>query len=161
MHGVHDEVGGAVHDAAHGAHGVQPLDTGQIHQPRDAAAHSGGAAQGHALFLCQCRQLRIVGGDQGLVGRDHVLAPLHSGADVLVGGVQPAHDLHHRVDGVIGQNVVEVVGGQALRQAGLGAAQQHTGNGDVAAALGQLQHAAAHHAKAQQSDVHWEVPPVS
>ena len=158
MHGVHDEIGGAVHDAAHGAHGVQPLDPRQIPQPWDAAAHGGGAAQRHALFLRQAGQLPVIGGDQRLVGGDHVFAPLHGGGDVLIRRVQAAHDLHHRVDALVTKNVVEVVGGQALRQPRLGAAQQHTGDGDIAAALCQLQYAAAHYAEAQQTDVHRNTP---
>ena len=154
MHGVHDEVGGAVHDAAHLAHGVQPLHPGQVHQPGDAAAHGGGAAQGHALFLCQRRQLLIIGGDQGLVGGDHILAPLHGGSDIFIGRVQPAHDLHHRVDGIVAQDVVHVRcrdgGGQSL----LGTAHQHPRHVHVLTAGGQLPHAAAHHAEAQQTDIH-------
>ena len=154
VHGVHDEVGGAVHDAAHGAHRIQPLHPLQIHQPRDAAAHGGGAAQRHALLRRQRGQLRIVRSDQRFVGCDHMLTPLHSGGDVLIGRVQPAHDLHHRVDGVVVENVVHVKGDGALRQPRLGTAQQHPLHADIVSLRGQLPYAAAYHAEAQQTDVH-------
>ena len=77
-----------------------------------------------------------------------MLAPLHGGGDVLVGRVQAAHDLHHRVDGIIAQDVVDVHGGDGGGQAVLGAAQQHALYVHILTVGGQLPHAAAHHAEA-------------
>ena len=159
VHGVHDEVGGPVHNAAHGAHRVQPLYALQIRQPRDTAAHRRRTPQSHALLCRQSGQLAVIGGDQRLVRGDHVLAPLHGGGDVLIRRVQPAHDLHHRVDGVVVENVVHIEGTHVLRQTRLGTTQQHTRHADVLPPGAQLPHAAAHYAKAQQSDIHTSVPP--
>ena len=154
VHGVHDKVGGAVHNTAHGAHRIQPLHALQIRQPGYAAAHGGGAAQGRALLPGQCRELRVIGGDQCLVGRDHVLALRQRGGDIFIGRVQPAHDLHHRVDFRVIEDVIGIEGDHLLRQALFGTAEQHTLHIQVIARRAQRPHAAAYHAKAQQTDMH-------
>lgn len=113
-----------------------------------------GAAQGRALLPGQCRELRVIGGDQCLVGRDHILAPRQRGGDIFIGRVQPAHDLHHRVDFRVIEDVIGVEGDHLLRQALFGTAEQHTLHIQVIARRAQRPHAAAYHAKAQQTDMH-------
>ena len=148
MHGVHDEIAGAVHDAAHPADGVQLLAPGQIHQPRNAAAYRRRAQQRLALCLCQLRQLLIVGGDQRLVGGDHVLARLQCGGDVLVGGVQTAHHLRHNVDAVVVEDILKIMGGD-IRDLGLFRADENAADVEILTAAAPLVYAAAHHAEAQ------------
>ena len=157
VHGVHDIVAGAVHDAAQGLDLIQAGHTLQIHQPGDAAAHRRRAAQGHALFRRQGGELPVIGGDEGLVGSDHVLARFQGGLDVLVGRVETAHHLHHRVDGIIAQNILDVTGGNGgnLR---LVRAHQNALHRHVAAAQAPLMHAAAYHAISQKAKLHIAPP---
>ena len=98
MHGVHNKVGGAIHNAAQTADMVQLLAAGQIDQPRNTAAHRRGAKQGLSAYISQCGQLPVIGGDQRLVGGDHMLAGLQRSGNIFIGRVQASHDLRHHID---------------------------------------------------------------
>ena len=157
MHGVHDEVARAVHDAADGDDAVEPLTALEVHEPRNAAADGGGAAQGDTVLPGESRQLRIVRRDDGLVRRDDVLARLDGGADVLIGRVQPTHDLDDRVDGGVVENVLDTAGGNRF-DAGLAAAHQHAVDGEIRAAARPVVDAGTHDAEAEKSNMH-NTPP--
>ena len=153
MHGVHNEVGGAVHDTAHPADAVQLLAPGQIHQPWDAAAYRSRTQQRFAALPRQRRQLLIVGGDQRLVGGDHMLPGLQGGGDVLIGGMQAAHDLRHHVDGVVVKDLLKITGGDRGNLRFI-RADQDTADMEILPAAAPFVDAAAHHAEAQQCNVH-------
>ena len=157
MHGVHNEVGGTVHDTAHPADAVQLLAPCQIHQPWDAAAHGSRTQQRFAALLRQRRQLLVVGGDQRLVGSDHMLSGLQGGGDILIGGMQAAHDLRHYVDGVVVKDLLKIAGGNRgnLR---LIRTDQDTADMEIFPAAAPFVYAAAHHAEAQQCNVHIDPP---
>ena len=157
MHGVHDEIGGAVHNTAQFRDGIQALAALQIGQPRDTAAYGGRAAQGNPMHRCQTHQLRIEGADNGLVGGDHMLARLQSGADVLIGRVQTAHDLYDDADGAVAGDGGDVRHRQSAQLRPL-APHQNLGDGEIRPLRTEIQNAAAHYAAAQQSDVHKKPP---
>ena len=159
VHGVHNEVGGAVHNAAQLADAVQPLAPFQVGQPRNAPAYGGGAAQGNAAFPGQTRQLRVVGADDRLVDRHHMLARLQRGADVLVSRVQPAHDLCHDADSLVVYNVGDVRHRQRP-QVRPRPPHQNLGHSQILPTCTKIQNAAAHNAAAQKSNVHNKTSPV-
>ena len=157
MHGIHDEIAGAVHDAAHTADGVQLLAPGQIHQPRDAAAHRRRTQQRLALCLGQIGQLLIVGGDQRLVGGDHMLARLQGGGNVLIGGMQAAHHLRHDVDAAVVEDILKIMGGD-VGDPGLLRADENAADVEILPAAAPLVYAAAYHTEAQQCNIHNDPP---
>ena len=153
LHGVEDEVGGAVEDAAH------PLD--RVHAPRaqevvqvgDAPADAGGNAHARAAVVGGLRHLRIVVGEHQLVGRDYALAGAQRAHHELVRRFQPAHQFHHGVDGLVFQYILKARG-QFAAQPGDGAQIQHAGDLHVRAFGHDLVNARADGAHAQQSDSH-------
>ena len=147
VHGIHNEIGGAVHNTAHFGNRIQTLAAFQIGQPGDTAAHGGRTAQSHAVFPGQGRQVRIVSGNQRLVGGDHMLFRLQRGTDILVRRMQTAHDLHHRINGGIVEDLVKIAGGNGGNFLDL-TAHQYAANGQIRAVFGQFIHAAAYDAEA-------------
>ena len=152
-HGIHDEVGGAVHDASHLRHGVHPAAALQIYQPWDTSAHRRRTAKRHPVFTSQRRQLPVVGADDCLIGRHHVLPPRQRPADPFIGRVQTPQHLHHRVDIRIPEDGLHVLHRRLDQRRHL-PAHQHLLHIQGPVFLRQLPHAAAYHAEAQQSDVH-------
>ena len=153
MHSVHDEVGGAVHDAAQLGDGVQPLAPFQIGQPRNAPAYGGGAAQGHAVFRCQLDQLRVKGADDRFVGGNHMLAGAQRGANILIGRVQTAHDLDDDADSGIVRDGGYIRHRQTAQLRPV-PPHQHLGHVQIRPLGAKVHNAAAYHAAAQQSDIH-------
>lgn len=152
-HGIHDEVGGAVHDAPHLRHGVHPAAALQIYQPWDTSAHRRRTAKRHPVFTSQRRQLPVVGADDCLIGRHHVLPPRQRPADPLIGRVQTSQHLHHRVDIRIPEDGLHVLHRRLAQRRRL-PAHQHLLHIQGPVFLRQLPHAAAYHAESQQPDVH-------
>ena len=105
------------------------------------------AAQGHAVFGGQGCQLTVAGADDRLVGGDHVLTGAQSGGNVFIGGVDAAHHLHHRVDGGIGDDVVDIGGGDGRDLRDL-AAHQYLGHLHIVALCDDIVGTLAHHAEA-------------
>ena len=130
VHSVHDEVGGAVHDAAQLGDGVQPLAPFQIGQPRNAPAYGGGAAQGYTVFRCQLDQLRVKGADDRFVGGNHMLAGAQRGANILIGRVQTAHDLDDDADSGIVRDGGYIRHRQTAQLRPF-PPHQHLGNGEI------------------------------
>ena len=157
-HGVENIVAGAVHDAADEIDFLHPADPLQLRKPADAAAHCSGAAQAHALLLCQRQQFIIKGSHQSLVGGDHVLARLDAGADKLIGRMQSAHGFHHGINGFILQDGLKIPGHFRIGQ-GHVFQTYHPHHLHILPACGDLIYTPANHAEAQQSDSHPEILP--
>ena len=153
VHGVHDEVGGAVHDAADLADGVQPLAPLQIGQPRNAAAHRRRAAQGHAVFRRQPYKLRVKRADDRFVGGDHMLAAAQRLTDVFVGRMQPAHDLNDDADAGVADDGADVRH-RPIAQLRPLPPHQHFRDVQIRPLGAKVHNAAAYYAAAQQSDIH-------
>ena len=98
VHAVQDEVGRAVHDAEHAAHGVASQRFPQRAQQRDGAGHGGLVVQVSAVFAGRAVDLRAVLGEQGLVRGDHRLPALERGQHQRPGRLDPADHLDHDVD---------------------------------------------------------------
>ena len=152
-HRVENVVAGAVHNAAHLPDGLAAACPLQFTQPADAAANRCGAAKQQTLFLGQGDQIIIEGGDQSLVGGDDVLAGFHSGPDELICRVQTTHSLHHGVDGVIVQDILEILCSFRIGQGDVLQAQ-HLCDLNIITALGQIVKTFSHNAKTKQTDFH-------
>ena len=152
-HRIENVVAGAVHNAAHlldGLHTAGPL---QLGQPADAAANGSGATEANAFFLGQGDQLVVEAGNQSLVGGDDVLAGLNSCPDKLISRVQTTHSLHHRVDGVVVQHILEILGDFRVGEGHILQAY-HLGDLHIVPVSGQVVNASANHAETKQSDFH-------
>ena len=158
-HGVQNVIAGAVHNAAHMVNGLNAPGPLQLGKPADAAAHRGGAAQEDAPLPGQGNQLVKAGGDESLVGGGHVLARQNGAADILIGRMEPADGLHHRINMGVIQNIFKVMGYNSVRQLQIPAAQ-HPGNGHVLPPCDDLIYAPAHGAEAQKSYLHLFLSPL-
>ena len=82
-----------------------------------------------------------------------MLTRAQSGADILIGRVQAAHDLDDDADGRIARDVGNIRHRKSA-QLWPGTAHQHLGDGEVRPLRAEVQNAAAYHTAAQQSNVH-------
>ena len=167
VHARQDVVGGAVEDTGDG----QDLVAHQVMLERaddgDTAAAAGLALNLNAAlacFLCECLD---VAAQQGLVGRDDVLAVLEGSGEDLGRGVLAADQLDDDVDGGVGDDIVPVArkglalntGGFGLlpgKRAGAGQLKVDAVGGQVliVVALDQAGNAATDGSQADQADVH-------
>ena len=108
-HRGQDEVGGAVEDAVDGLDLVAGEAEDQGPDERDAAADAGFKEVVDVVFLGDLQQFQTAGGHEFLVGRDHVLAGRQTLRGEVEGGVHAAHGLGDDPDGVIVQDVVEIL----------------------------------------------------
>ena len=137
-------------------------------------AHDGDAAAAAGLALnLHAARARLLGerldmtAQQGLVGRDDVLAVLEGGGEDLGRGVLAADELDDDIDGGVGDDVVPVTRkGLALNACRLGLLpSKRAGAGQlkvdavgckvlIVVALDQTGHAAADGSQTNQTDVH-------
>ena len=130
---------------------MDPLDAaGALHfaQPADTAADGCSAAELNAFFLRQRQQLVIEGGNQCLVGGNHVLTGLNGSTHKFVSRVQTTHSFNDGIDGVILQHPFEVPGHFRVGQKDIFQADDlcHL---HIIAFCGNIINAATHDAKAQ------------
>ena len=167
VHARQDVVGGAVEDAGDG----QDLVAHQIVLKRahdgDAAAAAGLALNLHAARACLLGKRLDVTAQQGLVGRDDVLAVLKGSGEDLGCGMLAADQLDDDVDGGVGDDIVPVARkGLALNACRLGLLPgKRAGAGQlkvdavgcqvlIVVALDQTGHAAADGSQTDEADVH-------
>ena len=167
VHARQDIVGGAVEDAGDG----QDLVAHQVVLKRahdgDAAAATGLALNLHAARTRLLGKRLDVTAQQGLVGRDDVLAVLKGSGKDLGCGMLAADQLDDDVDGGVGDDVVPVTRkGLALNACRLGLLpSKRAGAGQlkvdavgcqvlIVVALDQTGHAAADGSQTDQTDVH-------
>ena len=167
VHARQDVVGGAVENAGDG----QDLVAHQVVLERahdgDAAAAAGLALNLHAACARLLGERLDMTAQQGLVGRDDVLAVLEGGGKDLGRGVLAADQLDDDVDGGVGDDVVPVTRkGLALNACRLGLLPgKRAGAGQlkvdavgcqvlIVVALDQTGHAAADGSQTDQTDVH-------
>ena len=156
VHGVEDKIGGAVHNAADADDRLLVGAALQTGQPGDAAAGCRRAPQRDAPLFGQGHQLAVVPGDEELVGGDDVFARREGAFDPFIGRMQSADDLHHRVDALVGEDLVDAFGNGAGHAVGNHQAQG-AGHLHVGAVLQELVDAVAHSAQAKQRNAHWFV----
>ena len=167
VHARQDVVGGAVENAGDG----QDLVAHQVVLERahdgDAAAAAGLALNLHAACARLLGERLDMTAQQGLVGRDDVLAVLEGGGKDLGRGVLAADQLDDDVDGGVGDDVVPVARkGLTLNTGCLGLLpSKRAGAGQlkvdavgcqvlIVVALDQTGHAAADGSQTDEADVH-------
>ena len=167
VHARQDVVGGAVENASDG----QDLVAHQVVLERahdgDAAAAAGLALNLHAARARLLGERLDVTAQQGLVGRDDVLAVLEGSGEDLGCGMLAANQLDDDVDGGVGDDIVPVARkGLALNACRLGLLpSKRAGAGQlkvdavgcqvlIVVALDQTGHAAADGSQTDQTDVH-------
>ena len=86
-----------------------------------------------------------------------MLARLQRGGDVLIGGMQAAHHLRHDVDALVVEDILKIMGSD-VGDLGLFRADEDTADVKILPAEAPLVYAAAHHAEAQQCNIHNDPP---
>ncbi len=166
-HAGEDVVGGAVHDAGDGEHGVSGQVVLEGSHDGDAAAAGRLAAQLDAGARRRPGEFGHVASEQGLVGRDNVLAMGEGLLEDFGRGMLPADDLDNDIDGGVGDDFAPIArellvrnperaGAPGVETAGARDAQVDPVCRPIAIgmALDQAEDAAAHGAKPDESYVH-------
>ena len=127
LHGIENQVGGAVDNAAYPEDIVHAPGAQKIVQIGNASADAGRNAHCRAAVLGGLGDFGVVMGEHQLVGRDYVFARAQRAHDEFMGGLESAHQLHHRVDGSIFQYIFKP-SGQLVAQPGNAPQIQHARN---------------------------------
>src|SRR5699024_1108438 len=112
LHGVEDEVGGAVDDAGDTQDVVTGEGTTQHADDRDGGGDGGLEVEVHVGGVGRVGEVVGVGGDEGLVGGDDGLAGAQGGQDQLARVVDAADDLDDDVDVLAVDEAESVIGEQ-------------------------------------------------
>ena len=152
-HGVENIVAGAVHNAADFFDSLSTAGTLQLAEPADTATHSGCAAEKHTLLGCQRQQFIIKVGNQCLVGGNDIFARQNRSPDKLIGRMQTAHGFDNGINGLVLQDILEILGDLCIFQLHiLQAAYPH--NLHICSLCGQIIKTFSYYAESDQPNSH-------